>query len=75
MLTENTKILQFNQYQKFDKALFIIYADLKYLIEKTDGCKCNPKKSCTTKFGEHIPSGFSMPTISPFKNTENENNA
>ena len=25
MLSEDTEILQFNQYQKFDKALFIIY--------------------------------------------------
>ena len=34
---EDTKILEFSQYQKSDKAPFIIYADLKCLIEKTDG--------------------------------------
>ena len=37
--SEDTKILKLNQYQKFDKAPFIIYTDLEYLIEKIDGCK------------------------------------
>ena len=27
---------EFNQYKKFDKARFIIYADLECLIEKID---------------------------------------
>ena len=44
MLSEDTKILEFNQYQKSDKAPFIIYADLECIIEKTDGCKNNPQK-------------------------------
>ena len=39
MLSEDNKILQFNQYQKSDKAPFIIYGDLECLIERTDGCK------------------------------------
>ena len=38
MPSEETKKLEFNQYQKPDKALFIIYADLECLIEKIDGC-------------------------------------
>ena len=29
MPSEVTKILEFNQYQKYDKASFIIYADLE----------------------------------------------
>ena len=29
MPSEDTKILEFNQYQKSDKAPFIIYADLE----------------------------------------------
>ena len=37
MPSEDSKILEFNQYQKFDKALFIIYADLECITEKTDG--------------------------------------
>ena len=68
MPSENTKILEFNQYQKFDKASFIIYADLECLIEKIGACKNNPKNSSTNKFGRHIPSGFSMSTIISFKN-------
>ena len=40
---EDTIILEFNQYQKPDKAPFIIYADLECIIEKTDGCKNNPE--------------------------------
>ena len=43
MPSENTKILEFHQFQKFDKAPFFIYPDLEYFIEKTDGC--NNKKS------------------------------
>ena len=38
----NSKILEFNQYQKYDKAPFIIYTDLESWIEKIDGCKSNP---------------------------------
>ena len=34
MLSEDTKILQFNQYHKSDKTPFIIYADLESLIKK-----------------------------------------
>ena len=63
MSSEGTKILELNQYQKFDKALFIIYADLEYLIEKIDECKNNPENSFTTKVSEHIPSGFQMSAI------------
>ena len=62
--SEDTKILEFNQYQKSDKVPFIIYADLECLIEKIDECKNNPQNSFTRKVGEHIPSGFSMSTIS-----------
>ena len=39
MPSEDTEILEFNQYQKSDKAVFIIYADLECIIEKIDGCK------------------------------------
>ena len=60
--SDDTKILEFNQYQKSNKAPFIIYTDLEYIIEKTDGSKNNPENSSTTKVSEHIPSGFSMST-------------
>ena len=35
MPSEDTKILEFNQYQKSDKAPFIIYANLECIIEKS----------------------------------------
>ena len=72
MPSGDTKILEFNQYQKSDKAPFIIYADLKCMIEKIDGCKNNPENSSTTKVSEHIPSGFSMYAISSFRSIENK---
>ena len=37
MAFEDTTILEFSKYQKPDKALFVIYANLECLIEKTDG--------------------------------------
>ena len=45
MPSEDNKILEFNQYQKSDKAPFVFYTDLECLIEKIDGCKNNPDKS------------------------------
>ena len=62
MLSEDTKILEPNQYQKSDRARFIFYADAECLIEKTLGCKNNPENSSTIKVSEHIPPGFSNVT-------------
>ena len=52
----------------------VIYADLERIIEKIDGCKNNPENSSTTKVSEHIPSGFSLSTISSFRSIENNLN-
>ena len=71
MLSED-KILEFNQYQKSDKTLFIIYEDLESLIRKMTGSKNNHEKSSTVKICEHIPSGFPMSTILLFKDIENK---
>ena len=73
MLSENTKILEFNQYQKSNKEPFTIYADLECLIEKIDRCENDPENSFTTKVGEHVPSGFSISTSLSFKSIENKN--
>ena len=70
---QDTKILEFNQYHKSDKALFIIYADLECILEKIDGCKNNLETSSTTKLSKNIPSTFSMYTISSFRSIENNN--
>ena len=72
MPSEDTKILEFTQYQKSDKAPFVIYADLECLIEKIDGCKNNPENSPTTNVDEHISSGFLMSTILSLKSIENK---
>ena len=72
MPSEDTKILEFNQYPKSDKAPFIIYADLECIIEKIDECKNNPENSSATKVRKHIPSDFSMSTISLFRSIENK---
>ena len=71
-LQNTPKYSKFNQYQKSDKAPFIIYADLECLIEKIDGCKNNPENSSATKVSKDIPSGFSMSTISSFRSTQNK---
>ena len=49
IFSENSKILEFNEYRKSDKAPFIIFADLESLEEKTDGGKNNPENSFLTK--------------------------
>ena len=72
MPSEDTKILELNQYQRSDKAPFVIYADLEYFIGIS---KYNPENSSTTKISEHIPSDFPMSTISSFKNIENKHGA
>ena len=65
-------ILQFNQYMKSDKMLYIIYADIEQLIRKIDGCANNPEKSSTMKIGIHIPWGYSMSAIWGFDHLENK---
>ena len=72
MRSQDTIILEFNQNQKSNKAPFVIYADLECIIENIDGCKINPENSSTTKASKHILSGFSMSTISSFRNIENK---
>ena len=49
MPCKDTKISEFNQYQKSDKVPFVIYANLECLIEETDGCKNNSENWFTKK--------------------------
>ena len=72
MSSEDTKILEFNQYKKYVKVPFITYADLECLIKKIDGCKNNLENLSTTKISRHTSSGFSMSTISSFSSIENK---
>ena len=43
MPSKDTKLLEFDQYWKSDKAPCFVYVDLECLIEKFDWCKNNPK--------------------------------
>ena len=47
---ENTEVLEFNQYQKSDKASSITYADFECIIEKVDACKNNPITKVSKQF-------------------------
>ena len=67
MPSEYNKILEFNQYQKSDKAPFFIYENIECLIEQTNGQKNNPESSSTTKAFEILPLLFSTSTISIIK--------
>ena len=58
MASVDTKILEFNQYQKSDKAPFGIHADLECIIEKIDGCKNNLEILSTIKVSKLILSRF-----------------
>ena len=58
---EDTKILEFDQYQKFDKAPFIIYADLECIIEKIDACKNNSENSHDVYRGKDCIKNFVNP--------------
>ena len=51
---------------------YMIYADIKSLIKKIDGCSNNPENSSTTKIREHNPRGYLMSTIRAFDNIENK---
>ena len=68
MNSDDAKILEFNQCQTSGKAPFIIYADIKCIIEKIDGCKINLENSSTAKVIEYIQSGFSMSAVSSLRN-------
>ena len=72
MPSDDTKILEFNKYQKSCTEPCMIEADFECIIEKTDGCKNNPENSSTTKVSDHTPLRFSMSTISLFRSMENK---
>lgn len=71
---EDTKMLEFHQYQKSRKTPFGIYAYLESFIKETHICKNNPEKSSITKVSENIPSYFSIFTISSVRDIEIKHN-
>ena len=71
MPKEYNKVLKYNHVEKYMKVSFVIYADVKSLLEKINTCHNNPKKSSTTKINKHIPSGCSLFTYCSFDTIKN----
>ena len=72
MFSEQTKILEFNQYRKSDKASSIIYADLESLYKNINRCNNNFGKPFTTKTDEHMPCGYSVSMVWKFNPVGNK---
>ena len=70
MPSEDSTILEFNQYEKTDEVAYIIYVDLECITEKIDGCNNNPENFSTVIVSENIWWVFSMSTISWFRSIE-----
>ena len=68
--SKKNNALEFNQCMKSDKITYIIYADMKSLIKKTNRCANNPE--ITTKIGEHNSCGYSMSKNRAFNNKESK---
>ena len=60
MPEEDNKILKYNHSEKSMRTPFVIYADLKRLLEKISTCRNSAEKSSTTEIGKHTPSGYSL---------------
>ena len=60
MPSEDTKILECDQYQKSGNTLSVIYENLEPFIENIDGYKNNSEKLSTAKIGAHIPQGVNV---------------
>ena len=56
------------------KLLFVIYADLEFLLEKMSTCINNPNESSTTKINKHTPSVYSIFTHCSFHKSKNKLN-
>ena len=72
MPEEYNKILKYNDLEKSMKSPFIVYTDLKCLLEKTNTCHNNPGKSSKTKINKHTPSGYSLFANCSFDRTKNK---
>ena len=61
-----TRISELNQNQKFDQAIFTIYANSKCILERICEYKNNAENSASTKISKQIPSNFLMSAVSLF---------
>ena len=60
MPSEDTKILECDQYQKSDNTSSVVYENLEPFIENIDGYKNDSEKLSTVKEGAHIPQGANV---------------
>ena len=74
MPTKDNNIIKYNQGEKFIKLPFVVYTDLKCLLEKMSMCTNNPNESSTTEINKHTPSGYSIFTHCSFDKTRNRLN-
>ena len=72
MPDEDNKTLKYNHGEKSLKVPFIVYADLKCLLQKTCSYQNYLEKSCAERKAKHIPSGDAWCTISSFDASKNE---
>ena len=66
MPTKGNNIIKYNHGGKSMKLPFVIYTDLKCLLEKMSTCQNNPNKSSTAKINKHIPLGYLLFTHCSF---------
>ena len=74
MSTKDNNTIKYNHGERSMKLPFVIYADLKCLLEKMSTCINNPNESSTTKINKHAPSVYSMFTYCSFNESKNKLN-
>ena len=72
MSNEKNKILKYNHGEKSMRAPFVVYADLKCLLENMHSCQNNPEKIYEENKIKHTPSGYSLFTNCSFDETKNK---
>ena len=71
---EENKTVKYNHGEKSLKPPFMIYADLKCLLEKMHSSQNNLEKSYTEKKTKHMPSGYSLFTSCSFDQKNKQTN-
>ena len=51
-------MLEFKNYHRLEKVLFLLYADFESFIKPLDTCGLNPEGSYTKQYQKHEPSSF-----------------
>ena len=63
-------ISKYNSGEKYMRVPFIMYVDMKCLLETVSTCRNNPNESSTTKINKHTNSGYSLLTYCSFDYTK-----